>query len=1056
MKPSKGKTPPTDRVDPGTLKDLVKQLYRTEQAVAEAAGPVDSVILDDGRPWLLPQAREDLHRSEELFQAFMQHLPGIAFIKTTDGRHIFVNAEWQKVFQVRPDQVMGRKDDELWPEAVARQTMQNDRHVIDHRESLQTVEIVPDTRGDRHWMVSKFPIYDHEDHVTMIGGVALDITAQIHTERDLAARTHELRERVKELDCLVRINWILERSGRITAEVLQQIVETIPPAMQYPDSCCARIRLDQGEYRSAGFRESPWRLNQDILVRGHPVGSTDVYYLQEFPPAHDGPFLREELDLIEMIAQKIGRFAGTLRVQQELLESERFAIGTLNGLSANIAILEEDGTILRTNAAWRAFARENAGGLNDLCEGANYLSVCDTATGQEREMARESAGGIRRVLDGREEEFVLEYPCHSPEQQRWFIARVTPFPDTGPRRLIVAHEDITDQKLAELSVLRLNRVHNLLSGINSLIVHVRDRETLFTEACRLAVETGQFRLAWIGLLSPDGKTMVPAAWSGDESGYLQHFQRIFNDPEVRPDLLSNEALRTMQATVRNNLAKDGVSFYLKQEALKRGYRSVAALPLQIAENRKGLMMLYSGETDFFDAEETKLLSELAGDISYALQNLLKQERLDYLISYDPVTGFPNQARFQDHLTGLLRRAARDQSPVTVLVWGIEQFRHINNAFGRTVSDGLITETATRIRLLDQNPEDIAHITSDTFAMIFKGDRETAGRFFEERLQQTMTRPFYIQGQGIHIHIKAGIAAFPDDHRQADGLFHAAEAALEQARVSGTPYRYYQQDMITGIARHIQLQNDLRNALVNHEFVLHYQPKYNMITDRVCGLEALIRWDRPGQGMVPPSEFIPILEESDLILDVSSWILEQAARDWLAWGQKIQNVPRIAVNVSMIQLRQDDFVGQMGRAVEQGEQTIPLDLEITESLLMYDIDDTIGKLDAIRAAGLQVAIDDFGTGYSSLSYIARLPADYLKIDRSFIITMTEHPESMTIVATIITLAHSLGLKVIAEGVETEEQAKLLRLLRCDEVQGYLYSRPLPFGEIAALLGKNPLP
>jgi EAL domain-containing protein (putative c-di-GMP-specific phosphodiesterase class I) len=244
---------------------------------------------------------------------------------------------------------------------------------------------------------------------------------------------------------------------------------------------------------------------------------------------------------------------------------------------------------------------------------------------------------------------------------------------------------------------------------------------------------------------------------------------------------------------------------------------------------------------------------------------------------------------------------------------------------------------------------------------------------------------------------------------------------------------------------------LRHAIDAGEFLLHYQPKVDMRGGRIVGVEALIRWNRPGHGIIAPANFVPLLEESSLILEVGAWVLRQSAADYRDWLQKGLSAPRIAVNVSPLQLRHSDFIAVLEQAVaSNGEPRAALDIEITEGVLMEKTDEVIQKLNRIRQMGVCVAIDDFGTGYSSLRYLARLPIDTLKIDRSFVMAMTENADDMAIVASIISLAHGLDLNVVAEGVETEEQRKLLRLLRCDQTQGYLFSRPVAKDELENLL------
>jgi len=258
-------------------------------------------------------------------------------------------------------------------------------------------------------------------------------------------------------------------------------------------------------------------------------------------------------------------------------------------------------------------------------------------------------------------------------------------------------------------------------------------------------------------------------------------------------------------------------------------------------------------------------------------------------------------------------------------------------------------------------------------------------------------------------------------------------------------------MTERIAERLALESKLRQALDREEFVLHYQPKFDSETSRIEGVEALIRWQSPELGLVPPMQFIPLLEETGLIFEVGAWALRQAAFDHRRWRKLGLAAPRVAVNVSPVQVRRRDFVESVRKVLGTDTGAPPVDLEITESLIMEDVKASIEKLEEVRLLGVEIAIDDFGTGYSSLGYLAKLPVQTLKIDRSFIITMLNDPAAMTLVSTIISMAHSLRLKVVAEGVDSEDQASALKRLGCDQMQGYLFSKPVPFDKMTALLG-----
>jgi diguanylate cyclase (GGDEF)-like protein len=494
---------------------------------------------------------------------------------------------------------------------------------------------------------------------------------------------------------------------------------------------------------------------------------------------------------------------------------------------------------------------------------------------------------------------------------------------------------------------------------------------------------------------------------------------------------------------------------LKKESLARGFHSLVILPLLVADEAVGVLALYAGEIGFFDQEEMKLLEELAGDIAFAIDHIDKASKLDYLAYYDVLTGLANRAHFHESLGQHVDAARRGAHKLAVLVLDVDRFKSINDSLGREAGDELLRQVAQRMRQVAADPNSIARISADRFAMVrpVALSEDEVARHNEQKLEECFGTPYRVAGTELRLSARVGIAMFPADGSDADSLFTNAEAALKKAKATGERTLFYTQEMTGRVAEKLALENKLRQALEKEQFVLHYQPKVDLETRSIVGVEALIRWQSPELGLVPPLKFIPLLEETGLILEVGAWALKRAARDHRAWLEQGLKAPRVAVNVSPIQLRQRNFVSLVESAILEGMAPVGIDLEITESLIMENIQENIGKLNAVRALGLDIAIDDFGTGYSSLAYLARLPVKTLKIDRSFVITMLNDPNSTLLVQTMISLAHSLRLKVVAEGVETEDQAKMLRLLRCDEMQGYLFSKPLPLAEITALLRES---
>jgi diguanylate cyclase (GGDEF)-like protein len=469
------------------------------------------------------------------------------------------------------------------------------------------------------------------------------------------------------------------------------------------------------------------------------------------------------------------------------------------------------------------------------------------------------------------------------------------------------------------------------------------------------------------------------------------------------------------------------------------------LPFVVDNNAVALMSIFAPGKGFFDAGELTLLNEVAADVSFALQSMSRQEKLNHLAFYDALTGLANRSLFLERVAQHLRGAASGGHQLALFVIDLERFRNINDSLGRPAGDALLKQVAEWLTRNAGDASLVARVGGDHFAAVLPeiaqgGD---AARVLEKSLAAFLDHPFRLNDAVFRIALKVGAALFPDDGADAETLFRSAEAALRKAKSGGDRYLFHTQKITEAVAGKFNLENQLRQALVNGEFVLHYQPKTSLRSGKMTSAEALIRWNDPRTGLVPPGRFIPILEETGLIHDVGRWALRKAVEDFLRWRAAGLPAVRISVNVSPLQLRNRGFITEIEQVIGIDAQAAAgLELEITESLIMEDVKHSIASLQAIRALGVTIAIDDFGTGFSSLSYLAKLPVDTLKIDRSFVTDMTAEPDGLALVSTIINLAHSLKLKVVAEGVETEDQSRLLRLLDCDEMQGFLFSKPVP--------------
>jgi diguanylate cyclase (GGDEF)-like protein/PAS domain S-box-containing protein len=723
-----------------------------------------------------------------------------------------------------------------------------------------------------------------------------------------------------------------------------------------------------------------------------------------------------------------------------------------SALDAIIAVDEHQRVVLFNGAAERMFGISRTQALQQSLD----LFIPERFRGAHGGQLKAFAGGARSsrsmgarmvwALRADGSEFPVEASISRQETSRGMLFTVF-LRDISERYEF-------EQALAgsELRLRRVNRVLSVLSGINNLIVRATECDALLYGACRIAVEAGQFSKAWIGLVGrADGRLRLEAS-HGCDADFLREADAFLSQQESAQHVGWASALRSLQPVVVNELSDEPLAL---QTALATGSRSLAALPLEQDGQLAGVMVLHAAEPSFFDDEGMALLRELAGDISFALANLQRRAQIHFMANFDPLTGLPNRSQFSDQLSHELTSAARHGGMLAVVLLDLERFRRVNETHGRAVGDELLQQVSKRLQEVSATA---SRFGGDHFALRLNEARSAAdvARALEDIATRCFGEPFHLHDEEIRVGVRMGIAVHPGDGDDAESLLRNAEAAVRRARQSVEQLVFYAPEHNARAAEALGLESRLRRAIERREFVLFYQPKVDMSSRRIVGLEALIRWRDPERGLVPPGLFIPVLEECGLIGPVGEWALDDALSQQRAWVAEGLTAPRVAVNVSPLQLRPTGFADSICALLDR-HPGAALELEVTESVIMDNVERNIAAITQLRSAGVSVAIDDFGTGYCSLAYIAKLPVTSLKVDRAFVLGMTEGPEGLAIVSSIIALAHSLGLGVVAEGVETEDQARLLRLLACDQAQGYLFCRPQPAAVIADLLrGAAPLP
>jgi len=433
-----------------------------------------------------------------------------------------------------------------------------------------------------------------------------------------------------------------------------------------------------------------------------------------------------------------------------------------------------------------------------------------------------------------------------------------------------------------------------------------------------------------------------------------------------------------------------------------------------------------------------------------------EAELEHQASHDSLTGLPNRSLLRDRIEQAIVKARRDDHRVAVVFVDLDHFKLINDSLGHHVGDRLLLEVADRLIACVRGHDSVARQGGDEFVIVLTEQQdEDETLAIVSRLLEVVSQPWLDEGQEYGLSCSIGISCYPQDGDDPDALLRCADAAMYKAKASGrSTYHVYTPELNQAISERLELENSLRHALERDEFHVYYQPRIEVASGRIIGAEALIRWDCPGKGIIPPDSFISIAEETGLIIPIGQWILQEACRQNSAWQRAGLPPISVSVNLSPIQFRHTGLVQSVAAALQQADlQPACLELELTESFVMHDAERINIAMQSLKALGVDIAVDDFGTGYSSLSYLKRFPVDRLKVDKSFVRDINSDPDDAAIVRAIITLGHALGLKVVAEGVETQAHLEFLQQHGCDELQGYYFSRPIPATEMEALLRRG---
>jgi diguanylate cyclase (GGDEF)-like protein len=602
---------------------------------------------------------------------------------------------------------------------------------------------------------------------------------------------------------------------------------------------------------------------------------------------------------------------------------------------------------------------------------------------------------------------------------------------------------------------RVHRALRTLSASNRALLRAEVESALFAEFCRIAVEEGGYRLAWVSRAEHDAdKTARPIASAGFDEGYLESIRISWADTPLGHGP-TGTAIRTGRFSVIQNLLTDPREAPWREATLAHGYGSLLALPLRVEGAIFGAISIAAPEPDAFGDDEVALLSETAEDLAFGLETLRMrargreaEETIRRMAYFDALTGLPNRLQLQERLGAALDEAKTANRPLSVLYLQVGSFREITEALGYRESDSLLQEIATRLVEAVGGRELVARVGDDAFVTLLgRGDAEAARRL-AQHLIEALAQPVELAGLMLDARPSIGITFYPGHGDDPEALLRRAAVANFHARERGSGQAFYAGGLDGECTRRLALMGELRRAIEGEELRLFCQPKVEIGSGRICGAEALVRWAHPQHGMLDPGAFIKLAESAGLITPLTYWVLGAALRQSYAWHAAGLTLP-LAVNLSPHDLRDPQLLERIGGALATwGAQPDWIQFEITESALMDDPARARSTLGRLKDLGVELFIDDFGTGYSSLAYLQKLPVDSIKIDQSFVIGMVTDEDSAVIVRSTIEMAHNLGLRVVAEGVETPAIATRLAALGCEAAQGYCISRPMPAADYAA--------
>lgn len=613
---------------------------------------------------------------------------------------------------------------------------------------------------------------------------------------------------------------------------------------------------------------------------------------------------------------------------------------------------------------------------------------------------------------------------------------------------------LTRDLKAEIS--QRKRAEALRTGqydILELIASHAPLESILRQLTHWVEAQGHVGLASVVLLDDSGKCI-------DQSfapSLPEDYSRALIGAEIGPKAGSCGTAMYLNQTIEvTDIGTDPLWDDYRELALGAGLRACWSTPITTQSNQvMGSFAIYYREVRSPGDEQRALISTAVHLAGIAIDRARAEARIQYMAHHDELTGLPNRALLQDRIDGAIASAQRRQSRTAVLMIDLDRFKHVNDSLGHQVGDVLLREVAVRLHRCVRGSDTIARLGGDEFVISLPDiGFDTTASTVAAKVMHELEAPFYVRNQSLKMGASIGISLYPEDGDSAHDLLRAADTAMYSAKKSGRgQYCYFTHELNQAAHEHLVLLSQLHHAIHNNEFELYYQPLYRLSDNRLTGAEALLRWNHPDRGVLAPGDFMYLLDEHGLMVETGHWVLQTACEHAAAWHQQ-GLLCRVSVNLAADQFYRGNVLQSVKSALAaSGLSASQLMLEFTETVLLHHSDSIIAIMHQLKRLGVQLSLDDFGTGYSSLSYLHRFPVDQLKIDRSFISGIDEHPSAMDIVTSIIQLASSLGIQSVAEGLETRAQQQTLTRLQCNLGQGYFLGHPMPAADFASTLARD---